>query len=293
MSALQIVVLVVVGVIAVAYLFGLSPEPVRGRRPQAILRRRSKWRRWLPIVPLLAAVACLILAFTGFRFSFQETAPTIMLVIDVSNSMKETDVAPNRLAAAEQAALAFLDQLPADFHVGLATFAGEATLTVPPTEDREAVIDALGSLTTSGGTVIGDGLAVALDAIEGDREAGEVPAAVLLLSDGRDTGSVVAPTDAAERARSMAVPVFTVVEGQVDATGGGGGANTETLEAIAATSKGDTFTAETSDELTRVYENIGTELSVELDVSRFSTPLVIAAIALVFVAGFMLVLAPR
>jgi len=285
MSALQIVVLVVVGIVVVAYLFGLSPEPAHGRRPHAILRRRSKWRRWLPIVPLLAAIACLVLAFTGFRFSFQETSPAIVLVMDVSNSMNATDVAPNRLAAAEAAALAFLDQLPADFHVGLATFAGDANLIAPPTEDREAVIDALGSLTTSGGTVIGDGLTVALDAIEGDREAGDVPAAVLLLSDGRDTGSVVAPADAAERARSMAVPVFTVVVG--------GGANVEALQAIAAISHGDTFPAETASELTRVYENLGSELSVQLDVSRFSTPLVIAAIVLALVAGFMLVLTPR
>jgi Ca-activated chloride channel family protein len=292
MSALQIVVLVVVGVIVVAYLFGLTPEPARGRRPNAILRRRSKWRRWLPIVPLLLAVACLVLAFTGFRFSFQESSPAIVLVMDVSNSMNATDVAPNRLAAAETAAFAFLDQVPADFHVGLATFAGDANLIVPPTEDREAVIDALGSLTTSGGTVIGDGLTVALDAIEGDREAGDVPAAVLLLSDGRDTGSVVAPLDAAERARSMAVPVFTVVVGQVEATNGGG-ANIEALQSIAAISHGDTFPVETASELTSVYENLGSELSVELEASRFSTPLVIAAIVLALVAGFMLVLTPR
>lgn len=292
MSALQIVVLVVVGLIAVAYLFGLNPAPARGRQPAPILRRRSKWRKWLPIVPLVLAVACLVLALTGFRFSLQESSPTIMLVIDVSNSMKATDVAPNRLAAAEAAALAFLDQLPPDFRVGLATFAGEADLVVAPTGDRDAVIEALGGLTTSGGTVIGDGLTVALDAIEREREAGDVPAAVLLLSDGRDTGSQVAPTDAAERARSLTVPVYTVVEGQVQATDGGG-ANIETLESMAAISEGETFTAETADELTRVYESLGSELSVDLDVSSFSTPLVVASIVLALVAGFMLVLTPR
>jgi Ca-activated chloride channel family protein len=289
MSAFQIVVLVVIGVIAVAYLFGISPEPARRRTP-VMLRRRSKWRRWLPIIPLLLAIACLVLAFTGFRFSFQERTPTIVLAMDVSNSMDATDVAPNRLAAAEAAALAFLDEVPADFQVGLATFAGHAELAVPPTEDRGDVIDALSELSTSFGTVMGDGLNVALDAIEEKRRDADVPAAVLLLSDGRDTGSRGDPAEAADRARSMAVPVFTVAVGQVSPTGG---ADIEALQAIARTTEGETFTAETADELTRVYESLGSELSVELDVSTFSTPLVVAAIALALVAGFMLVLTPR
>jgi Ca-activated chloride channel homolog len=294
MSPALVVVLVIAGLAVVAYLYGNRPPPARGRPTPAILRRRSKWRRWLPIIPLLAAVGCLILAFTGFRLSFQETSPTVMLAMDVSNSMEAADVAPNRLAAAQAAALAFLDEVPDDFRVGLATFAGRATVPVPPTTQRGSIVDALGALTTTGGTVIGDGLDAALDEIEGEREAGgDVPAAVLLLSDGRDTGSVVSPPDAAERARSMAVPVFTVVIGQVVDPAEGGGANLEALEEIAATSGGETFTAESADELTRVYENLGSELSVELDVSRFSTPLVVAAIALALLAGFMLVLTPR
>jgi Ca-activated chloride channel family protein len=289
MSAFQIVALVVIGLIVVAWLFGISPEP-SGRRTPAILRRRSKWRKWLPIIPLLLAIGCLVLAFTGFRFSFQERTPAIVLAMDVSNSMDATDVAPNRLAAAEAAALAFLDEVPSDFQVGLATFAGQAELVVPPTEDREEVIDALSSLSTSFGTVMGDGLNVALDAIEDQRRDAEVPAAVLLLSDGRDTGSLGDPDEAAERARTMAVPVFTVAVGQIQSSGG---ADIQALEEIARTTDGETFTAETADELTRVYESLGSELSVDLDVSTFSTPLVVAAIALALVAGFMLVLTPR
>ena len=149
MSPILIVVLVVVGLITLTYLFGLSPDQAGGRRPvPGILRRRSKWRRILPVLPLLAAVACLVLAFTGFRFNVEETSPTIVLVMDVSNSMDATDVAPNRLAAAEVAANAFLDELPADFRVGLATFAGDARLAVAPTGERQEVVNALGALTT-------------------------------------------------------------------------------------------------------------------------------------------------
>jgi len=294
MSPVLIIVLVVVGVVVVTYLFGLSPEPVRGRRPvPGILRRRSKWRKILPILPLLAAVGCLVLAFTGFRFNVNETSPTIVLVMDVSNSMDASDVAPNRLAAAEAAANAFLDKLPPDFRVGLATFAGDARLAVAPTQDRQEVVNALGALTTSRGTVIGDGLSVALDAIEKIRSAAQdTPAAALLLSDGHDTGSSVAPDKAAERARSLRVPVYTVVVGQV-AANGGPGANLEALQAIASTSGGKTFTAETSHELTTIYQNLGSELTVNLHVEPSTKPLVIAAIALTVLAGFMLVLLPR
>ena len=294
MSPVLIIVLVVVGVVVVTYLFGLSPEPVRGRRPvPGILRRRSKWRKVLPILPLLGAVGCLVLAFTGFRFNVSETSPTIVLVMDVSNSMDASDVAPNRLAAAEAAANAFLDELPADFRVGLATFAGDARLAVAPTQERQEVVNALGALTTSRGTVIGDGLSVALDAIEKIRSAAQdTPAAALLLSDGHDTGSSVPPDQAADRARSLGVPVYTVVVGQV-ATNGGPGANLEALQAIAGTSGGKTFTAETSHELTTIYQNLGSELTVNLHVEPSTKPLVIAAIALAVLAGFMLVLLPR
>ncbi|MGH2680145.1 MAG: VWA domain-containing protein [Actinomycetota bacterium] len=294
MPPLLIIALVVIALIVVAYLAGLRPQPARGRRPPpTMLRRRSRWRRLLPIVPLVAAVGCLVLAFTGFRLNVQETSPAIVLVMDVSRSMERTDVAPNRLEAAKAAAVAFLDELPAGFRVGLATFAGMAQVPVAPTQDRDEVVRALGELTTSPKTVIGDGLAAALDAIEEiRRDAEATPAAALLLSDGRDTGSEVSPAAAADRADSLDVPVFTVVIGEVGA-GEGPRVDLETLEVIADRSGGQTFTATSAGELTAIYENLGSELSVELDVESSTTPLVVAAIVLTVVAGLMLVYAPR
>jgi Ca-activated chloride channel family protein len=295
MSPVLIVALVVVGLVVIMYLFGLSPEPARGKRPDpGILKRRSKWRRVLPLIPLLLAVGCLVLAFTGARLSFQETSPTIVLVMDVSDSMDATDVAPNRMAAAEAAAITFLDELPPDFRVGLATFAGEADVAVPPTQERDEVVDALAAIETSRGTVIGDGLTAALDEIEEIRAGSEdVPSAVLLLSDGRDTGSQVPPNDAAARAGELGVPVYTVLVGQVGEGQGGGGADLEAMQAISEESGGRTFTAATADELNAVYENLGSELSVNLDVESSTTPLVIAAIVLTVVAGLMFVFLPR
>jgi Ca-activated chloride channel family protein len=284
---LIVVLVVVVGVIAV-YLFGMGPEPTRRHDP-GILRRRSKWRRWLPVLPLLAAVGCLALAFSGFTFSLQQTAPVAVLVLDVSDSMNQTDIAPDRLSAAKSAALAFLDQLPDDFHVGLATFAGEAELVVPPTEERDRIAAAIGSLTTSIGTAIGDGLEVGLAAIEEARSGGEVPAAMLLLSDGRDTASETTPLAAAGHARDADVPVYTVVMGAE----GGEGADVETLTQVAQTSGGEPFTAETADQLTQRFTTIGSQLSVALEVRPSATPLVVAAILLLVVAGFLVVLTPR
>ena len=134
-------------------------------------------------------------------------------------------------------------------------------------------MDALADLTTSKGTVIGDGLMMALDAIEELRsEAPDTPAAALLLSDGHDTGSRVTPGQAAARAAALEIPVFTVVVGRVT-EGEGPGADVGALESIATTSGGDTFTAETSDELTSIYTDLGSTLSVDLEVEPSHHPL--------------------
>jgi Ca-activated chloride channel family protein len=137
---------------------------------------------------------------------------------------------------------------------------------VPATEDREQVSQALDALARGKGTVIGDGLAVSIDEIERDRgEHDTDAAAVVLLSDGRDTGSTVAPEDAAARAAALVIPVYTVVLGQAD-VGDGGGANVALLQQIASTTAGQTFTAETSGELDQVYETLGQQLSTDLAV---------------------------
>ena len=287
MSPALLIVLGVIALVAVAYFAGLRPAPVRGRKPTpGILRRRSKWRKVLPIIPLLGAVGCLVYAFSGFRFNVEETSPVIVLVMDVSNSMDATDVEPNRLAAAEDAANAFLDELPPKFRVGLATFAGEAKLVVDPTPVRGEVVDALAGLTTSRGTVIGDGLTEALDAIEEIRlDAPDTPAAALLLSDGQRHGEPRVPRPRPRREPHRSTFRCSRWSSVRSPRAIGPGADLGALEAIANTSGGDTFTAETSDELTTIYANLGSELSVELDVEPSTTPFVIAAIALTVLSG--------
>lgn len=238
---------------------------------------------------LLGAVACLGVSLAQFRLSREVKEATVILVLDVSNSMGKTDVVPSRLAAAQDAAKTFLEKLPPDFRVGLVTFAGEPTVEVPVTADRALVSQALDGLTLSAGTVIGDGLNSALEALRDDRaENGEGPAAMLLLSDGVDTGSDVLPLVAAERAATAGTPVFTVVLGSPDQSEGHK-ADPLLLQAIARQTGGQPFTAESADELTGIYSTLGSTLSVQLAVTSIGAPFLWGAGILALAAGFALV----
>jgi len=208
-----------------------------------------------------------VIAFAQTRIERQSTQGTVILTMDVSKSMQRTDVAPNRLAAAQDAAEAFLSRLPGDFQVGVVTFADEATLAVEPTKDREEAGAALGSAASSGGTVIGDGMAASLDAIESTwAQGGRGPAAIVLLSDGRDTGSVVSPEEAATRAQEQGIPVFTVTLGDATEGGSTASADDDLMLRIADGTGGSTFNALSADQLTDVYQELGSTLSSDLHV---------------------------
>jgi Ca-activated chloride channel homolog len=140
------------------------------------------------------------------------------------------------------------------------------------------------------GTVIGDGLNASLDAIDAVWNGNPQPAAVILLSDGRDTGSSVAPQEAADRAASLSVPVYTVVLGQ--ASSGTHGANAPLLEDIAQRTGGQSYTAETAGELDSVYGSLGQQLSTQLDVSNSAALFVAIAAVLAVAAGLCVLLLP-
>jgi Ca-activated chloride channel family protein len=235
-------------------------------------------RKSAPYALLFGASTCLLLLFAQIRLDRDETTASVVLAIDVSDSMLADDVRPDRFTAAKAAATSFLDEVPAGFRVGVVTFAGSATTVAEPDKDRASTADAIAGLTTSRGTVIGDGLAQALDVIEGERaDSPDQPAAVVLLSDGADTGSVVPPDEATDRARGLAVPVFTVaIVGDEEQEGG----DTELLRAIASRSGGSLSTAATAGELDQVYDRLGARLSSELAVGSSALPLLLAAVAM-------------
>ena len=216
---------------------------------------------------------------------------TVVLTIDASQSMNQKDVSPSRLGAAQQAARTFLDQIPPTFPVGLVTFADKAEQLVAPTQDRASVASALDDPPRGPGTVIGDGLNTSLDAVEAVWHGNPQPAAIILLSDGRDTGSSVSPEDAAARAASLGVPVYTVVLGKTS-IGAGPGANASLLEGIAQKTGAQSFTAETAGELDQVYGALGTQLSTQLKVSNSAALFVAIAAVLAVAAGLSVLLLP-
>lgn len=283
-----------------------KPEPREGRASRDGRRvsdrkprgRRSRSRGWLVVTLTVATVISLAAAYAQVRVDRQVRAGTVLLAVDVSRSMDATDVAPDRLTAAVTAARAFLDRLPSGFRVGLVTFSNRAVLVVPPTSDRSRLSAALTTLTTPStyGTVIGDGLATSVGAVLDDRAAGgDRPAAIVLLSDGQDSGSVTAPDLAADRAAGQRIPVFTVAIGTTSgATGGSpsedGGA---LLRRIADATGARAFTTSTAGQLTQVYATLGSRLSYELAIGNDAGAFVIAAVVLAVGAAILMLLGQR
>ncbi len=250
-------------------------------------RQPPAWVRRLPLVLVIAAVVCLVIAVAQFRVAKAQKTPVIALVLDASKSMDAEDVQPNRLVAAQNAAQAFVSQLPADFEVALVSFADKPVMLVAPTADHAEVSSALGDLPRGEGTVIGDGLSTGLDQIEAQwSDSGSGPAAIVLLSDGRDTGSTVPPQEAADRAKALGIPVYTVVLGQE----GTHGADAALLEQIATTTGGSQSTAATAGELSGIYEALASQLSSQLQISNSAQLFVFLAIALAMAAAVLLLM---
>ena len=221
-----------------------------------------RWRRHVPSALLALSVAGLVMALARpeATVAVPVEQASVVLVTDTSRSMTATDVAPDRLEAARSAANGFLDEAPDELRVGAVAFSDTSRTLMPPTTDHEQVRGALAGLTADGGTATGDGLAAALESLgTGERRP---PAAIVLLSDGKQTSG----RDAVEVAREAAeqrVPVYTVALGTPDGVVDGVlrvPPDPEALREIAQVSGGQAFEAADGDELTAVYERLGSQL---------------------------------
>lgn len=228
------------------------------------------WRRHVP--PALFGIM-LVLLISGFaRPSAEVQVPreraTIMVAFDVSASMRATDVAPDRFSAAQAAAREFVAGLPPRFNLGLVAFSGSATVSVPPTTDREAVLRAVDRLTTDAGTAIGEAVHSSLQAIatvDARAEEEPPPAHIVLLSDGSNTtGRSVAA--AAREAAERGVPVTTIAYGTpggvIELSGRSVPVPVDgpALRELANTTGGGFYEAASGDELQEVYADIGTSV---------------------------------
>jgi Ca-activated chloride channel family protein len=286
----------------------------------------ARWRRHLP--PAIVLAALVVSIFAVARPSAVITLPsqqrTIIMAIDVSLSMRATDVQPNRLAAAQAAAKAFVEELPSDLRVGIVSFAGTALLVQKPTHSRDDLVAAIDRLQLDRHTAIGSGIIMSLatlfpdegidleSLVLGSRQSWRtnkpvekkaekkalkpVPpgsnhsSAIVLLTDGRRTTGPD-PLDAARMAADHGVRVFTVGFGSA----AGGPAmmdgysiymmfDEETLKAIAQLTEAEYFHASTADELKKVYQALSGKIVFAKE-EREVTALLAALAALLALAG--------
>jgi Ca-activated chloride channel homolog len=203
----------------------------------------------------------------------QREEATVLIAIDSSLSMSSQDVRPSRLIASQRAAQAFVDGMPKKFRVGVIGFTGRAYVAVPPTEERGLVRSALKSLKSGEGTALGDAVALGTRLARAERTSdGRVlPTAMLVISDGAQMSGRTTPAAAAEQARSLHIPVYTVVvgtpEGVVNVPLAGGyqaqirvPPSPETLRNVAGATGAQFFTAPDAKSLRQIYEKLGSRL---------------------------------
>ncbi len=272
--------LVVVAVLAVAYVVLQLRKPAYAVRfteldlLASVAPRFPGWRRHVPAGLLLLSLLLLTVAFARPQapVDVPREQATIVVAIDTSLSMEATDVDPDRITAARISASRFIDALPDRFNVGLVSFSGQATVVVPPTQEHASVTAAVQSIELGPSTAIAEAVFASLDAIrtttadQGEGEEGTVPPArIVLLSDG--TNTVGRPLGAAAAAAVDAgVPVSTIAygtpEGVVEVQGQliPVPVDAESLQQFAEQTGGSAFAAESGEELSEVYDDIGSQV---------------------------------
>jgi Ca-activated chloride channel family protein len=237
---------------------------------------------------LALAAASTALARPKATVSVPANRATVVLLVDVSGSMRAADVKPTRLGAAQKAMASFADRVPKGVKVGLVSFSTGPNLLVIPTTDRTLLHEGIDLLSPEAGTAIGDGLALAVQTVKasvGDAprsKDGKIPGAIVLLSDGAQTRGDLTPLQGADLARTAGVRVFTVALGTNNGTldpstfgfGFGGGAGGQgfsrrvpvrpdpvTLAAIARETDGKTYRAQSASKVQEIYKQLGASIA--------------------------------
>jgi Ca-activated chloride channel family protein len=243
-------------------------------------KRPSRWRHLSAILLVLSLVLFTVaMAGPTNDVRIPRNRAVVMLVIDVSQSMRATDVAPSRLAAAQEAAKQFADQLTAGINLGLIAYAGTATVLVSPTTNRDATKAAIDKLQLADRTATGEGIFTALQAIAtvgaviGGGDA-PPPARVVLMSDGKETvpsnpDNPKGAYTAARTANDQGVPISTVsfgtkygyveIQGQRQPVP----VDDEMLQKIAQLSGGNAYTASSLEQLKAVFTSLQEQIGYE------------------------------
>lgn len=284
--------------------------------------RSAGWRRHVPPALMLAAITTLVLATArpAAVITLPSQQETIVLAMDVSGSMRAGDVQPSRLVAAQEAAKAFIAELPRSVRIAIVSFAGTAAVVQPPTHNREDALAAIDRFQLQRGTATGSGIVLSLatlfpDAgidlgqITGQRAMPPGPndkpkpdfvpvppgsytsAAIIMLTDGqRTTGPD--PVDAAKMAADRGVKVYTVGIGtkEGETIGFEGWSmrvrlDEDALKAVANITHADYFYAGTAEDLKKVYQGLSSRITVEKKETEVSALFAVVAALLVVVAA--------
>jgi Ca-activated chloride channel family protein len=274
---------------------------------EKVAPKRERWSRHVPAAFLLAALALLTVALAGptSEQRVPRNRATVMLVVDVSLSMKATDVKPSRLEAAQVAAKSFAEGLTPGINLGLISFAGSATVLVAPTTDRPAVTQSIDGLKLAQSTATGDALVAAMASIDsfgkvvGGAE-GPPPARIVLMTDGKETVGTRKAFDAAEDAKKAGIPISTISfgteDGVVDIEGRQQSVpvDDDSMKEIAKISGGEFFKAASAEELRRVYDTLGEQIGYEKKQADASKPwLLLGTMTAMFAAAAALLLGQR
>jgi Ca-activated chloride channel family protein len=228
------------------------------------------WRRHAAAGAFLLSLVALGTAMARPSVDKQEPLEraTVMLAIDVSLSMEADDVKPTRIEAAQEAAKAFVKELPPTYNLGLVSFAKSANVLVSPTKERSPVLAGIDGLTLAEATATGEAVFTSLDAIRtvpADGANGAPPARIVLLSDGyRTSGRSI--EDATAAATAANVPVSTIAfgtdAGVVDIRGVLQPVPVDrlSLQQLAEATKGFFSEAASVSELKKVYEDMGSSI---------------------------------
>jgi Ca-activated chloride channel family protein len=284
------------------------------------------FKRHIP--PLLFLFAMAAMLFAAARPVAVITLPsnqqTIILAMDVSGSMRATDVQPSRLVAAQNAAKAFIGELPRHVKVGIVAFAGSAQVAQLPTINREDLVTAIDRFQLQRATATGNAIVISLAtlfpddgielqslqtgrdrqkgfAIDGEKKEKKVrepvapgsftSAAIIMLTDGQRTTGVD-PIEAAKLAADRGIRVYTVGIGTVDGeTIGFEGwsmrvrLDEETLKQIATKTNAEYFYAGTAQDLKKVYESLSSKLTVEKKETEISALFAMVAAGLALLSA--------
>jgi Ca-activated chloride channel homolog len=294
-----------------------------------VIRAAAAGRNWRRHIP----PALLFLAFSGLLFAAARPVArvplpwarsTIILAMDVSLSMRVTDVKPTRLAAAQDAAKVFLRDLPKNIEVGLVTFAGSSQVLQRATLDRPSLVAAIDGFQMQMGTAVGNAIVLSLSELFPDHgiDVGDMTfgsyrrqgrslddkvkpqpkqitpvapgsyqsAAIILLSDGRRTTGVDTLV-AAKMAADRGVRIYAVGLGTVDGMASAEGMpiylrlDEPTLREVARMTDGEYHYAGTAENLRKVYERLGSEMQVHKRETEIAGPLSLVAALLMVTAG--------